>query len=69
MKDAHAILRQKESDLTRVRREIESLRIAACLLEETDNFPNLQLTGIDDDRFPSDETKRSSLWKVLKRAK
>ena len=38
MKDANEILRQKEADLARVRREVESLRIAAGLI--TDEEPN-----------------------------
>ena len=66
MKDAYAILEQKEADMARVRREIESLRIVAPLLEEIDNLPNLQLPGTDD-LFSSDETKRSRFWKALKR--
>jgi hypothetical protein len=32
MKDAYEALKQKEADLSRVRREIESLRIVASLL-------------------------------------
>ena len=32
MKDAYAVLEQKEADLARVRQEIESLRIVASLL-------------------------------------
>ena len=36
MKDAYDVLRQKEADIVRVRHEIESLKIAAILLEERD---------------------------------
>jgi hypothetical protein len=32
MKDAYEVLKQKEADLSRVRREVESLRIVAPLL-------------------------------------
>jgi len=34
MKNAYEVLQQKERDLARVRREIESLRIVASLLSE-----------------------------------
>jgi hypothetical protein len=34
MKDAFDVLRQKEADLERVQREVESLRIVAPLLSE-----------------------------------
>jgi hypothetical protein len=68
MKDAYAVLEQKEADLARVRQEIESLRIVASLLEKTDDLPDLGATGTDR-LFSSGATTRSSLWKVLKRAR
>jgi hypothetical protein len=34
MKDAYQVLRQKETDIARVRHEIESLRIVASLLSD-----------------------------------
>jgi len=68
MKDAYAVLAQKEADLARVRQEIESLRIVASLLEKTDDLPDLGATGTDR-LFSSVATTRSSLWKVLKRAR
>jgi len=34
MKDAYEVLYQKEADLARVRQEVESLRIAASLLND-----------------------------------
>jgi len=45
MKDAYELLHQKESDLARVRKEIESLNIVAPLLAE--------------DRTSNDETENS----------
>jgi hypothetical protein len=36
MKDAYEVLHQKEADLERIRREIESLTITASLLAEDD---------------------------------
>jgi hypothetical protein len=42
MKNAYEILGQKETDLARVRREIESLRIVAPLL--SDELPSEELT-------------------------
>jgi len=68
MKDAYGVLEQKEADLARVRREIESLRIVASLLEKTDDLPDLEATGTDG-LFSSVATTRSSLWKALKRAR
>jgi hypothetical protein len=66
MKDAYAVLEQKEADLARVRLEIESLRIVASLLEKTDDLPDLEATG---GLFSSVATTRSSLWKAVKRAR
>ena len=68
MKDAYAVLEQKEADLARVRQEIESLRIVASLLEKTDDLPDFEPTGTDR-LFSSVATTRSSLWKALKRAR
>jgi hypothetical protein len=68
MKDADAVLEQKEADLARVRQEIESLKIVASLLEKTDVLPDLEATGTSGPISPV-ATTRSSLWKVLKRAK
>jgi hypothetical protein len=68
MKDAYAVLEQKEADLARVRQEIESLKIVASLLEKTDDLPDLEATGTDG-LFSSVATTRSSLWKALKRAR
>ena len=42
MIDAYKLLRIKESDLARIHREIESLRIVATLLSETDEKEVLQ---------------------------
>ena len=48
MIDAYKLLRIKESDLARIHREIESLRIVATLLSETDEKEVLQ--GDEDKR-------------------
>jgi hypothetical protein len=42
MKNAYGVLQQKETDLARVRHEIESLRIVASLL--SDELPSEELT-------------------------
>jgi len=42
MKDAYEVLKQKETDLARVRHEIESLRIVSSLL--SDEEPSEDLT-------------------------
>jgi hypothetical protein len=36
MKDAYAVLRQKELELSRIQNEVEALRLAAPLLDEGD---------------------------------
>ena len=45
MIDAYQLLRAKESDLVRVRMEVESLRIVVTLLSETDETEALQMDG------------------------
>jgi hypothetical protein len=63
MKDAYEVLYQKEADLTRIRKEIESLRMAAELIGDEDLDPPVQnrkpaqsatspeLTGTDAEPF------------------
>jgi hypothetical protein len=41
MKDAYEVLQQKEADLARVHREIESLRLVASLLSEDETSEEL----------------------------
>ena len=85
MKDAYEVLKQKEAALSRVRHEIESLRIVASLLVDdlnSDQSDQLHLGHAEqsdnlrpdleqgtDGLFSSNATPRSSLWNVLKRAK
>lgn len=45
MIDAYQLLRAKESDLVRVRKEVESLRIVATLLLEADETEVVQRDG------------------------
>ena len=45
MIDAYQLLRAKESDLVRVRMEVESLRIVVALLSETDETEALQMNN------------------------
>jgi hypothetical protein len=52
MKDAYQVLYQKEADLERVRREIESLTITASLLAEDD------LSFFEPDKAPESQRKR-----------
>jgi hypothetical protein len=42
MMEVHELLRTKENQLARVRREIEALRTAAALLSEPDDIADLQ---------------------------
>jgi len=52
MKDPNRVLREKEADLARVRKEVESLNIVAPLLVYEDRTPP------DDRRQTSEEAKR-----------
>jgi hypothetical protein len=54
MKDPNRVLQQKESDLARVRKEVESLNIVAPLLAYEDRTPP------DDRRQTSEESKKKS---------
>jgi hypothetical protein len=81
MKDAYEVLKQKEADVDRVRREIESLKVVASLLadansdepgetdsirtEKKDHHASLEPTGSDG--LSSVPTPPSGIWSVLKR--
>lgn len=58
MKNAYEVLQQKQSDIARIRKEIESLNIVASLLsdESTSGEPD-----------PSDRSPRSSLSDTVSR--
>jgi hypothetical protein len=77
VKDIHEILRQKEADVDRVRREIEALRLVISLLEEqpTDEVERKQTaneiepvspsehTGTEGPSFSSLDKAGSGFWK------
>jgi hypothetical protein len=85
MKDAYEVLEQKEADLTRVRQEIESLRIVASLLVDDPNSNDWRQTHLvsaeKTDGLPDLEAtgteglstsvaiSRSGFWSALKRAR
>jgi hypothetical protein len=85
MKNAYELLQQKETDLARVRHEIESLRIVASLLsdeaseeltrrharsEEEILDPGAEKATGTDGMFSSlDAAARPSFWNTLKRQK
>lgn len=52
MKNAYEVLQQKQTDIARIRKEIESLNIVASLLSDE---------GTSGDPAPSDESPRRSL--------
>jgi hypothetical protein len=54
MKDAYEVLYQKEADLVRVRREVESLTVAAQLLADD------ALSLARPDRSPDDQNRKPS---------
>jgi hypothetical protein len=83
MKDAYLVLRQKESDLARLRVEIDSLRLVAPLLaEETsheeqidldssgseESFPDPQHTGTDGP-LSSIGNSESRFWGLIKKSR
>ena len=85
MKNAYEVLQEKEADLIRVRREIESLRIVASLLsdepteertrkharseEEILDSDAEKATGTDGMFSSIDAAARPSFWNTLKRQK
>jgi len=54
MKDAFEVLYRKEADLARVRREIESLTIAALLLADE------ALSSVSPDNAPEEQSRKPS---------
>jgi hypothetical protein len=76
MKNAYEVLQQKETDLVRVRHEIESLRIVASLL--SDKLPSEELTkkragsaatGTDGPFSSIHPVPHQRFWNTLKRQK
>ena len=84
MKDVYLILRQKESDLARLRIEIDSLRLVAPLLteelpqheevdlstslEEEASFSDPQSTGTDGP-LSSIGNSESKFWGLIKKSR
>jgi hypothetical protein len=81
VKEAYAVLHQKEGELAGVRREIEGLQIVAPLLSDevpsddstepassSEGLPSmvLEATGTDGP-FSAMSAPRGKLWKILKR--
>lgn len=83
MKDVYLLLRQKESDLARLRVEIDSLRVVAPLLteepdreqevsvassESEESFSDPQSTGTDGP-LSSIGNSESRFWGLMKRSR
>jgi len=73
MKDFHDVLRQKETDLVRVQREVEALKLVISLLEEhlmsqtqDDPGPSSESTGTEGAISSSLGRSESSFWKRKK---
>ena len=73
MKDFYDVLRQKETDLVRVQREVEALRLVISLLEEhlmpqtqDDPGPSPESTGTEGAISSSLGRSESSFWKRKK---
>jgi hypothetical protein len=66
MKDAYAVLRQKELELSRIQNEVEALRLAAPLLDEGDTENNQPLRhAVNETSKPSHtgwEDKATTRW-------
>ena len=85
MKDAYELLQQKQAELARVRKEIDSLNIVGPLLFDDpapnpDDSPSSSLSEAisrlsdsaatnADNLFSSDETSRLGFWNSLKRVR
>ena len=85
MKDAYQVLKQKEAELSRVRQEIESLRIVAPLLvddlnsNDSDHVHLIFAEKTDemsdfngtgtDGPRPPGSTSHSAFWNALKHAR
>lgn len=81
MKDAREVLTEKEAALDRVRHEVDSLRIAATLLDEPvednekkgsareplENESESQATGTDGLLSSVTNSRSSGFWKILGR--
>ena len=57
MKDAYQVLHQKETDLARVRKQIESLHIAAALLAEREDQDDFAEMDEDDRAYHGSDKK------------
>lgn len=62
MRDAYEVLRQKEAELARVRREIESLLLTAALLRDQQTPENLKTEGESSTETSSEH---DSDWTVV----
>lgn len=60
MKDAYQVLHEKEADLTRVRKQVESLHIVAALLAEGSDQDEFDEADEDDGASNSSDKKPSS---------
>lgn len=65
MKNAYEVLHQKEAELARIRKQVESLHIAATLLAENDQDDDLMHSEDDDwtlqeSKFQESKKKPSS---------
>lgn len=83
MKDAYAVLQQKEGELARIRHEIEGLQIVAPLLSDEVPFDDSTETASSAEGVPSmvseatgtegpssgTSVPRGKFWKILKRGK
>lgn len=67
MQDVYQVLRQKESGLAQVRREIEALRLAAQLLEEPDLVSELRARSSDPQANQEEAQEASKISTRLKR--
>jgi hypothetical protein len=73
IRDVNSVLQEKETDLTRVQREVEALKLVISLLEEQpmpqaqeEPGPAPQSTGTEGPFFPSLGRSERSFWKRKK---
>ena len=66
MKDANDVLKAKEADLVRVRREIESLRIVAPLLGDDRNADQSDKADLNSGEKTGDDSLNDDLLNMLR---
>jgi hypothetical protein len=60
MKNIYEVLRQKEADIERIKKELQALRVVAPLLEE-ELLPDMQVAPPPVRTYPTPQTKPTTV--------